>query len=383
MLKQTSTETKWSCIGKGTPHPHPERINTSSPCPICGAKAPPLATPFLKPTLIGLGIAALIGLVAIAARTLITKPCPFQDCTLTIGIIYLPPPPSLPPSGASAPAPRPLQSAPPQGVPPIAPAAGFMPPDYTKLQAYFQDQLTQQFDRPITVNVDSGIQIGTPKWIDRANEKLQNKQWDVAFTLSPLVAVDAQDNGYEFAVRMMNRDNLKTVLFARQDFPIDYVQDLTPKTRVVLADKDDLPGFYVPIFQLYGKEVSLELLPNLLGTMQKVMSGQADVGAGFEEMISRNPNLKILKDRRITILDNARTIPPGGVYLSPNLSGSSKALLKNLMLNAPPEVQQRSMYVPSQEEGDYGEVKQIKSRAEEIISCTDFVNNPVKLYCKK
>jgi len=396
MLKKQSIELKWSCTGKGTPHPHPERINTTPSCPICGSEAPSwtLAAASLKPAILGLGIAACIGL-AFAVRALLPKSCPFEDCAITVGVIYLPPPPitsSMAGNAPMLPSNRPPRIAPPSlGNTPLAsipnsspsPPPAFVPPDYTKLQEYLEEKLSKQFERSVEVKLDSGIQIGTHQWIAKVNEKLQNKKWDIAFTLSPLVAVDAQDNGYEFAVRMMNRDNLKTVLFARQDFQIDYVQDLTPETRVVLADKNDIPGFYVPIFQLYGKEVSIELVQNLPGIVQKVMSGQADVGAGLENMITRNPNLKILKDRRVSILDDARSIPPGGVYLSPNLSDRSKSLIRNLLLNAPQEVQQRSLYVPSQEEGDYTEVKQIKSRAEEILGCANFENNPVKLYCTK
>jgi len=373
----------WTCVGR-TSEAHPARRTDTLTCPVCGSEAPLFAKPLFMASLIGLGIVALIG-TALAARTLIQTPCSFKDCILTIGVIHLPAPSpgGTPSSTLSGRPPGATTSPPTAATPDVLPPSSFVPPDYTELESYLEDQLTQQLDRSVNVNVDSSIQIGTPQWIAKANKKLQSKEWDIAFTLSPLVAVDAKNAGYEFAVRMMDRDNLKTVLFARREFPIDYVQDLTDKTRVALADKNDIPGFYLPIYQLYGLEVSLELVPNLPDIVQKVLSDQADVGVGLERMTSRFPNLKVLKDRRVTVLDNARTIPPGGVYLSPSLSDNAKALIKDLLLNAPSEVQKRSMYVPSQDEGDYEEVKKIKARAEEIISCANFTENPVELYCKQ
>jgi ABC-type phosphate/phosphonate transport system substrate-binding protein len=403
MIQQKPIQLLWTCEGKNTHRPHPEQLIRTPICPYCGseAPAPASATSSLKRWLPwGLAALGVTALLVAGMRSFLSKPCPFKDCTLTIGVIYLPPLANLPQLSSDL---SPMTDVPPLSTPSPAfslprevsptelstPSAGslssqaarFVPPSYAELKGYLEEQIKERFDQQLTVKLDSEIQIGTSQWIEKASQRLQSKQWDIAFTLSPLVAVDAKENGYDFAVRMMNRADLRMVFFINRDIPIEYVQDLTPNTRVALADKSDLPGFYLPIFDLYGEEVSIQLVPNIPNIVQAVSTGQADAGVGFEEMVKMNPRLKILKDRRTGVLWDGRSIPPGGVYLSPNLSEDSKRLIKELLLNASEEVQKKSAYVPSGEEGNYEEVKQIKTRAEELLGCINFQKNPVKLYC--
>jgi serine/threonine-protein kinase len=129
----------------------------------------------------------------------------------------------------------------------------------------------------------------------------------------------------------------------------------------------------MPVYDLYGKTMRVNL--NNMGRQAaaKVLSGQADVGSGVARSISRNPKLRIIH--------TSRPLPMSGVYVSPTLTQREQDDISRILLNAPVALQQQSHYAQGQPV-DYTQFMRIVQRVEEVTSCTDWQQEKVNLFCQ-
>jgi endonuclease YncB( thermonuclease family) len=206
----------------------------------------------------------------------------------------------------------------------------------------------------------------------QAQQSLINNEWDVAFTLSPALSVVAKNSGYQFVARMFpdQPQFYRSALFVRSDSPIYSLKDLNSQTKVGLGDFKSMSSFYMPLYDLYGKTLTIETGLKRMPT--QVKNGVVQVGAGVLASVER--------DRELRIIHVSRDIPGSGVYVTPTFSEREKNTLQQLLLNAPKEIQSKANYGPGKEP-DYTEFMKIRTRVEEILSCADFSKNPVKLFC--
>ncbi len=231
--------------------------------------------------------------------------------------------------------------------------------------------------KPIDIKISGNKDLSYKE----AKNLLIKKEWDIAFTLSPMLSVVAKDNQYSFAARLFpnNPPFYQSGIYVRADSSFQSLRDLTPKTTIALGAFNSASSFYMPVYDLYGKILTIDMGSNNLGhrgavIMKMVKDGQVDVGAGaIGDTV--NP-----KDPEIRIIHQSKNIPSSGVYISPDLSIVDRETLKKLLLNAPKEVQKKSNYGVS-EEPDYNTFLQIVRRTEQILSCSDFRKNPVPLFC--
>jgi Micrococcal nuclease (thermonuclease) homologs len=192
------------------------------------------------------------------------------------------------------------------------------------------------------------------------------------FYLSPALSVVAKESGYQFIARMFpdQPQFYRSALFVRSDSPIYSLKDLNSQTKVGLGDFKSMSSFYMPLYDLYGKTLTIKTGLKRMST--QVKNGVVQVGAG----VSTN----VEKDRELRIIHVSRDIPGSGVYVTPTFSEREKTIIQQLLLNAPKEIQSKANYGPGKEP-DYTEFMKIRTRVEEILSCADFSKNPVKLFC--
>lgn len=111
-----------------------------------------------------------------------------------------------------------------------------------------------------------------------------------------MLSVDAEENDYRFAGRMFPiRENIKSVLFVRSDSSIQTIKDLNNKT-IALGTFDSVPSYYLPLYYLYGSTLKVDDGNSQGEILEKVLSGQADVGAAVDAFLEgrqrRDPQLK-------------------------------------------------------------------------------------------
>ncbi|WP_413162509.1 phosphate/phosphite/phosphonate ABC transporter substrate-binding protein [Capilliphycus salinus ALCB114379] len=238
--------------------------------------------------------------------------------------------------------------------------------NYQTLIEYLQEQLGNQLE--ITLEGDGNLSYQAAK-----NKIIQN-QWDIVFTLSPMLSVAAKDNGYSFAARMFPdfEPYYESALFVRNDSFIQSLADLKPTTTIALGDFNSASSFYMPVYDLYGKTLRVKAGNRSSQIREMVKTGKVDVGASSFDLVKDNPAFRVIHV--------SRKIPGSGVYLSPKLSNSDQTTLKKVLLDAPAIIKQQANYDVGQEP-DYTMFVGISRRAEEVLSCADFSQNPINFFC--
>lgn len=242
--------------------------------------------------------------------------------------------------------------------------------DYNALAGYLRNKLGSQVE----------IDIDTP--YEKLSDRIARKDWDIAFTRSPIFSIVAEDNRYT-GVAVMFPDQppyYRAALYVGSNSPIQAIADIKPTTTLALGNPESAPTFHLPIYALYGKSLRVATGYRPREVVEIVKAGKVDIGAGRYEAVKDDPELKIIYV--------SKAIPGAGVYLSPNLSDTDHKRIIDALLNAPPDIQAKANYgngqIPT-----YDELRKIISRTETILSCpglnlnsSDFKES-VNLFCKE
>lgn len=247
----------------------------------------------------------------------------------------------------------------------------------TKLANYLRDNLVTNnyFDfiagKKIEIIVDGDKTLS----YQEAQNRIEAKEWDIAFTMSPINSIFARNSGYTFLGKMFpNSQSYQSGLFVRKDSNIYSLDDLKPTTTVALGNFTSASSFYMPVFDLYGKTLTVKTGNRGPKIVEMVKQGQVDIGAAaIGDSIRAN-------DPELRIIHQSREIPSSGVYLSPSLSSQDRQTITKLMLDAPQDIKKQSNYDAGQEP-DYAHLEKIVERIDKVLLCADFNSSQVKLFC--
>lgn len=236
-------------------------------------------------------------------------------------------------------------------------------PDREELRKYLEVEFKKYYPS-IQVKLDESLDVARQDRNKVAQEKIKGQQWDITFTGSPLMALEAREHGYKFAFapKVRGQSSLETSIFVRKDSSIKALGDLTANKVIALGNTDNLVGFYMPVYDLYGTKVQMKPGNPLSKIPNMVLCKEVDAGVAPSRLVKGNPNFTVLSNR---------TIKPGGVYFSPKLSADAQVLLKQIFSNAPENIQLAAGYDLQGKEpdnSDYDRVQKIKERAEELIA---------------
>lgn len=255
------------------------------------------------------------------------------------------------------------------------------PKKYESLKTYLGNELvlTDNFwefvvgDR-IKVNGDEKLSY------EDAKAQIKKKQWDIAFTLSPMNSIYAKENNYYYLGRMYptRKPYYQSVLFARKDRNINLIGNINSETVIALGSENSASTFYMPLYNLFTKTVKVKQYNRSEKIIEAVKSREADVGVARLEDVKKYPELKTIPMEKGK--EGSRDIPGSGVYLSPNLSEYDRNVITYVMLQAPKRLQEESNYGGG-EEVKYLQFSKIVEIADKIKKCSDFSKNPVKFFC--
>ncbi|HIK32400.1 MAG TPA: PhnD/SsuA/transferrin family substrate-binding protein [Oscillatoriales cyanobacterium M59_W2019_021] len=247
--------------------------------------------------------------------------------------------------------------------------------NYTGLEKHLEEKLSDDVGSAVEIAIDA-VEIKGENPLQQARNRLAEQKWDIAFTTSSILSVSAINNDYTFVARMFPQaPKFESSLFVLNDNPIQGVSDLTPDKTIALGELSNPATFYIPVYDLYGKILQVDRgNPDAGAIVEKVKSGQADVGAAPYQIVAQDPQLRVIQ--------RSRSIPLSGVYLSPNLSESQRNSVRDALLNASSEIQQKAQYGAG-EEPDYQYLIGITNRVDSILSCVDLDRQPVQFYCSE
>ncbi|TBR56475.1 nuclease [Westiellopsis prolifica IICB1] len=238
---------------------------------------------------------------------------------------------------------------------------------------YYEDltkYLQNQFGNKVQIVLDGDESIS----YEEARKRMINKEWDIAFTLSPILSLAAKNNDYHFAAIMFpnNPPYYQATLFTKSTSAIQSINDLKSTNTIAMGDFNSASSFYVAAYDLYGKSIRVDMGHRSKDIKELVKTGKADVGAAAYEAVASDQDLKIIH--------LSKQIPGGNVYLSPKLSESDRQIITKVLLNAPDNIKKQANYGGGQEQ-DYSQLLKISQRTEEILKCANFQQNPVNFYC--
>ncbi len=253
------------------------------------------------------------------------------------------------------------------------------PERYTELRQHLESELipSNYFKylkgNKITISINGDKTLS----YQEAMHRISDKRWDVAFTLSPIISIHSKKEGYQHIADMFpGKPFYEAGLIVHKDSPIQSLDDLKPSTTIALGDFNSSSSFYMPVYDLYGKTISVNMGHKGGEIRKMVINKEVDIGsAAVGDIINKKyPDLRLI--------GVSRKLPGSGVYISPNLSEQDQNSIKKVMLSASPQIKsyEQTNYGEGKEV-DYTEFEKIIERVELITICTDFSKNPVKLYC--
>ncbi|MBW4493960.1 MAG: PhnD/SsuA/transferrin family substrate-binding protein [Oscillatoria princeps RMCB-10] len=245
--------------------------------------------------------------------------------------------------------------------------------NYLPLADYLKSELGAKLGEEVNVEIE-GIEVREKDSLKDAKDRIIEKKWDVIFPLSAQLSVAAQDNSYVFAARMFPKQpQIESVLFVRSDSQIQGLNDLTPDKRIALGEFSNTLSFYMPVYDLYGKIIRVDMGNAIADIVKKVKSRQAEVGVSIYRFLQNDPDVRVI--------GISKSIPGPGVYLSPALSPKERNLVKTVLLHAPSEIQEKAYYGEGKEV-DYTQFRKIMARVEGILACVDLNQDPVSFFCR-
>jgi len=232
------------------------------------------------------------------------------------------------------------------------------------------DYLKREFGNKVQIIIDGGDELS----YEEARKRMINREWDISFTLSPMLSIAAKNNGYTHTGRMFPKNDpyYQAVLFTKADSPIKSISDLNETHTIALGDFNSVSSFYVASYDLYGKTLNVNMGHKSRKIKELVKSGQADLGAAADSAVKDEKDLRIIHV--------SKDIPGSGVFLSPRLSKSDREIITKALLNAPKKIREDANYGQG-EDYDYSNLIKISERTNEILKCSDFTKNPVNFYC--
>lgn len=251
----------------------------------------------------------------------------------------------------------------------IGVAIGAPDEDYESLATYLSNTLR------IPVVIDRNTKY------EQIPNRIVQKDWDIAFTRSPLFSIIAEDNRYTGVGLMFPEVGAyyRAALYVRKDSEIQSIDDLNSTTTIALGNAESAPTFHLPIYALYGKSLRVGIGYRPSEAIKLVKAGKIDVGAGRYDAVKEDPDLRIIYV--------SKAIPSAGVYLSPSLANSENRI-RDALINAPSDIRAKAKYsdlkIPN-----YDQLRQIVARTESILGCPGFninafnLNKPVNLFCRQ
>jgi ABC-type phosphate/phosphonate transport system substrate-binding protein len=287
----------------------------------------------------------------------------FQSCLV---IVPPPPPPgTTPPTGIILPPPNSLKT--------NHLTIGILskPENYQQLLDY----LKGRFGSQVNIEIEGDDELS----YQQARDQISAKHWDLVFTLSPMLSYAAQKRGYHFVGRMFPKNLVyQSVIFVRKDSQIQSLADLGSKTRMALGGFNSASSFYMPAYDLAGKELTVDMGHRGPQIKEMVRNSEADAGAGAYGDLIKPEN------QDLRIIHQSRDIPGSAVYLSPNIDADDVAVLTQVLLEAPESTRdEKHANYGAGNPADYTKFIEITEKVEELLRCSNFSQQPVRFFCPK
>lgn len=212
-----------------------------------------------------------------------------------------------------------------------------------EMNVFKQKQRFEPLARYLSKELKINVQLTILSRYGNIIKRLEDQKIDAAFLGSFTGALAISQLGIEPLVRPVNMDGTSTYhghIFVRKDSGINTIADMKGKT-LALVERATTAGYVFPLawfkhqgadnFSSYFKEHFFAGSHD--ATIDAVLAGEADVGAGKNTIYDRvrqgNPRI----DKELTILASSPPVPSNGLCVRPEIEASIQENIKRLLLD--------------------------------------------------
>ena len=251
---------------------------------------------------------------------------------------------------------------------------------YLALEQYLESELRPNHFLRALAGGKVNVRIEGARSYPEAVAHLRARRWDVLLGFSPVVSMEAVQEGYR-PIGLMFPENpvYSSILFAAKGSNLQSLDDITATSQVALGDFFSATKYYVPMSLLRGRSARITLDLSTAEIAEQVRSKKADVGA-----MAGNPRVFEHINPGLKILASSEPLPQSIVALSPGLSDRDRDQLRLALLTAPPAVRGSAAanFGPGATP-DYRAFTRLVSEGKAFSACITDRKPQLRLHCPK
>jgi ABC-type phosphate/phosphonate transport system substrate-binding protein len=225
------------------------------------------------------------------------------------------------------------------------------------------------------------INITNENSIKDATEKLEKREWDIAFAADPFTSIAAIDNGYIFFARMATESPLlQTAIVVKKTSDIKSIKGITntSNTKIGTGDLNSSTLYYMPLFDLYGARFirvqvePSEALESLYRSKDPLDVVAVLYSAGSKNKLIQKSTKEINIGDKYTVISLSQPIPSGSVYLSSRLEIDKRRDIEKSLSDYLTTISQEDReYETNRKEENYDYFRNIKKRVDALKKCNN------------
>lgn len=227
------------------------------------------------------------------------------------------------------------------------------------------------------------ISFATTQNHSLATAKLRAQEWDLVLSWTPVLSMEALDYGYEHVGNMFY-ENPKhiSIIFTRKETSINQIEDIQPSTTVALGRQLSLSRFYMPMYMLKGR--SMTIITDIENTkiIEMVKNGEADVGVTSVNLSRPDDRTDIRGISELKEVARSAILPNPIMAISPRLSFQDRAVLSQVILTMPEAVRRpNKANFNTGPRPDYKLLQRAISQARALSACLSATGKRVAFVC--
>jgi phosphonate transport system substrate-binding protein len=185
----------------------------------------------------------------------------------------------------------------------------------------------------------------------KALEQIEQQKWSIVFAPAGLAAISMSKANYKPIFPLQGNNDSATVLVVRQDSPLQTMTDLDGQS-LGLGQPGSAAGYYVPLYELYGKTLAeIQIAPTPGTLLEWIAQHKVAVGALAKHELEqyRSKFAKV----QFRVIHTSRPIPQGSVLVSPSLDQNQQQLIQASMSQVVPAIAQEAGYITNAQPPNY------------------------------
>jgi phosphonate transport system substrate-binding protein len=236
---------------------------------------------------------------------------------------------------------------------------------YGELKVYLEKELNSIIELEPTYNERQAL------------VQMERNAWDMVFASSGLAAIAASDSSYTAILPLEGGLNNRSIFIVPENSSIKNISQLQGKT-IALGQPGSSPGYYVPLYNLYGLTLpKIRLAASPKQALLWMVKGEIDAAAMSLEQYNLYRTTVSGGKFRVLFQDN-HYVPSGAILLSNNLPQIQQQALSEVLNTAPPMIPASAGYIANGDVPNYQEMIDIIKK---VTSITDKIQQePAVLY---